>query len=475
MSPIIEPRHPVAEYDDRTALDELTVLQTAEGRDMKAVAQASLGETTSVTENLDPNQLAALHHGGGATVERSELPVGVVLDPVRGTVPPADRAVRAEAVREAETPGVHPAPRSGHGDEIESLAEVSPPARSTSAAPALDAEPEEALPETEETLDDEVSVAEETPAEPLVVPSPAEITETAVVPETASERDDGDVRIDPLDVREAHEVHEIHVREDLAEDLAAEDRLETVDDAAPRDARVNLKGTRGDDRLEGGEADDRLNGRRGDDELYGNGGNDRLVGGAGDDVLHGGDGRDKLNGGRGDDELFGGAGRDRLAGGKGDDRLSGDAGNDRLNGGRGDDELYGGEGRDRLNGGHGDDKLYGGAGDDRMIGGRGDDLFSGGAGDDVMRGGHGDDIFIYGGADLEGGAWHDRIDGGHGHDTLDLSAVRRGWSLHLDDGETVDAAALEADTLEEPHGFSGVVEFDDGGRIAFENMETITW
>lgn len=157
------------------------------------------------------------------------------------------------------------------------------------------------------------------------------------------------------------------------------------------------RGTRNDDLLRGGSADDRLNGRDGDDIVSGGSGNDRLNGGWGDDDLLGGSGNDKLNGGWGTDFLSGGTGNDRLNGGWGNDLLLGGAGNDRLNGGFGNDDLKGGDGEDRLKGGAGHDLLDGGDGADRLEGGNGNDLIAGGLGDDLLIGGRGQDTFIFDG------------------------------------------------------------------------------
>jgi hypothetical protein len=84
-------------------------------------------------------------------------------------------------------------------------------------------------------------------------------------------------------------------------------------------------------------------------------GNDRLVGG---------NGNDWLSGGPGNDRLYGGLGNDRLSGGSGKDKLVGGPGNDTLQGGTGNDKLFGGSGRDLLDGGRGHDWLYGGLGKD---------------------------------------------------------------------------------------------------------------
>ncbi|WP_185702349.1 MULTISPECIES: VCBS domain-containing protein [unclassified Desulfovibrio] len=109
-------------------------------------------------------------------------------------------------------------------------------------------------------------------------------------------------------------------------------------------------GTKGDDPLEGTEADNILYGGAGSDSIYGKGGDDLLFGGQGNDTLHGDDGNDVLHGGQGDDTLYGGAGNDVLYGGAGSDKLYGGEGNDLLH--------Y--EAIDYLDGGSGDcDVLFG--------------------------------------------------------------------------------------------------------------------
>jgi VCBS repeat-containing protein len=86
-----------------------------------------------------------------------------------------------------------------------------------------------------------------------------------------------------------------------------------------------------------------------------------FVAGGGDDRVFGGDWDDRVSGRVGDDQLFGLAGSDVLSGDEGDDRLLGGHDNDQLNGGEGDDELTGGGADDRLNGGDGVDTARFGA------------------------------------------------------------------------------------------------------------------
>lgn len=153
-------------------------------------------------------------------------------------------------------------------------------------------------------------------------------------------------------------------------------------DAAPADAQrytvIQLdgdgaagvvRGSRGEDGVNIGDAARTVRTRNGDDIVWGGGGDDAIVLGAGDD------------------RAFGGSGADRLAGGNGNDIVIGDQGRDRLDGSAGGDTIYGGRHNDMLTGGDGRDFLVGGPGADRIAGGAdadifvfGFDLFANGAG-----------------------------------------------------------------------------------------------
>lgn len=65
---------------------------------------------------------------------------------------------------------------------------------------------------------------------------------------------------------------------------------------AVAEAKV-VRGTDGNDRLEGTRRADDISGRRGDDRLFGKHGRDFLVGGSGEDKLVGGSAFDELRGG----------------------------------------------------------------------------------------------------------------------------------------------------------------------------------
>lgn len=93
-----------------------------------------------------------------------------------------------------------------------------------------------------------------------------------------------------------------------------------------------------------------------------------------------------------------------------------------------------------VTGGFGNDVLTGNAGANTLSGGGGDDTLSGGAGDDILNGGAGDD-------DLDGGADSDTLNGGAGDDTLDGNA---GDDIYMgvESGDTVNEVADEGmDTI----------------------------
>src|SRR5215212_5380369 len=95
-------------------------------------------------------------------------------------------------------------------------------------------------------------------------------------------------------------------------------------------AAAFVKGTPGDDTLNGTNGFDRIAALAGNDTVTANGGPDLVRGGKGNDTLTGGNGPDLLFGGPGNDTLDGGDGRDRLFLGKGADTANGGPGNDRI-------------------------------------------------------------------------------------------------------------------------------------------------
>ncbi len=109
---------------------------------------------------------------------------------------------------------------------------------------------------------------------------------------------------------------------------------------------------------------DRLKGSGGDDFMDGAEMNDLLWGYAGNDTLYGGTGNDILNGGAGDDRIYGTTAADLAAlmdpttiATTEYNMLSGSAGNDFIVGGFGNDEILGGSDNDFIIGGPGDDNI----------------------------------------------------------------------------------------------------------------------
>ncbi len=93
--------------------------------------------------------------------------------------------------------------------------------------------------------------------------------------------------------------------------------------------------------------------------------------------------------------------------------------------------------------------------------------------DDVLIGGDGDDLFIF-----DGGSGADTVDGGSGWtDTLDLSAATDNgmvygddWTVTLTEGEIVSE---DADMLTLTDDAAGLIEFENGDTIDFQNIDQI--
>ena len=156
-----------------------------------------------------------------------------------------------------------------------------------------------------------------------------------------------------------------------------------------------------------------------------------LRGSGGNDTLNGGGGRDNLYGGRGDDSIKGGAGNDNLYGEQGDDSIDGGQGFDTVREradvdftltntqltGNGNDNLVSIE-RAILSLGNSANKVdaSGFSGSVYVYGRDGNDTLLGGSGNDYLKGDKGDDL-------INSGAGSDRLYGGSGKDTFVLSAV----------------------------------------------------
>ena len=179
-----------------------------------------------------------------------------------------------------------------------------------------------------------------------------------------------------------------------------------------------------------------------------------------------------------DSVTLGTAGVDIINGDASNDIIAGKDGADVISGGDGHDYISGGNDSDLINGGAGDDQLFGDAGVDVINGDAGNDIIDGGLGDDVLNGGDGNDIFIF-----DQGDGSDLVDGGAGNgwvDSIDLSNTVDGakdpsspWQIEVN-GEAVDYD-INAGLLELGTDVSGVIQFDDGSQLTFENIETLEW
>ncbi|QDC09586.1 tandem-95 repeat protein [Oceanicola sp. D3] len=218
------------------------------------------------------------------------------------------------------------------------------------------------------------------------------------------------------------------------------------------------------------------------DIVYGGAGNDTIITGDDDDYIEGGDGDDTIDAGFDDDTVLGGAGDDTIVGGEGNDIIDGGDGNDTIYGGldpafpdvlnipdeegdlrpdNGDDVIHGGAGNDTIYGQDDDDLIYGDEGDDIIDGGVDDDEIYGGTGNDTIIGGEGEDE-LYGDDDRDtfiGGNAGDHVDGGDGGDDFD----------------TLDLTGSNVDYIEytSPDKEDGIVHFEDGGTMTFEEIENV--
>ena len=138
-----------------------------------------------------------------------------------------------------------------------------------------------------------------------------------------------------------------------------------------------IRGTLGNDVLQGS---------GGIDSIFGRDGNDRLFAKGGDDYVDGEDGQDELHGGPGDDVLAGRRGSDVIYGDAGDDRITGDRGSDRIFGGHGNDTIFGNFNPDRIEGGPGNDRINVVHGDHDVVRcGPGEDVVFADSGDAVSK------------------------------------------------------------------------------------------
>ncbi|WP_420336897.1 DUF642 domain-containing protein [Roseibium sp.] len=183
-------------------------------------------------------------------------------------------------------------------------------------------------------------------------------------------------------------------------------------------------------------------------------------------------------------EMTGGLGNGSFTGS--DDRsysVDGVGGNDIIETGEQNDRIEGGSvaGNDQITGNGGRDLLFGDGGDDTISGGSGDDIIVGGAGDDTLNGGDGSDLFMHGLGDgndvIEGGAgtaWTDVIDLGGGPGVTAAGEYGTDWTVTITNG-SVEKTDTENSRLELSKDAEGSIDFSDGSKIDFAQIEEIRW
>ncbi|WP_299470526.1 cadherin domain-containing protein [uncultured Roseibium sp.] len=148
--------------------------------------------------------------------------------------------------------------------------------------------------------------------------------------------------------------------------------------------------------------------------------------------------------------------------------------NDRVDGGSvaGNDQITGNGGRDLLFGEGGQDTIYGGSGDDIIVGGAGDDTLHGDDGSDLFMHGLGDgNDTIYGGT---GSAWTDVIDLGGGPGVTAAGEYGTDWTVTITNG-SVQNTDTENGRLELSEDAEGTIDFSDGTKVDFAQIEEIRW
>ena len=110
------------------------------------------------------------------------------------------------------------------------------------------------------------------------------------------------------------------------------------------------------------------------------------------------------------------------------------------------------------NGGAGNDTMSGGAGNDTLIGGTGSDVF-------VQMRGQGSDV-VNGGS---GGSWTDVIQIDNSFGRFEPGAD---WTVTLTSGSIVSQGA---DALVFSSDADGMINFSDGSKVEFTDIERVQW
>ena len=114
--------------------------------------------------------------------------------------------------------------------------------------------------------------------------------------------------------------------------------------------------------------------------------------------------------------------------------------------------------------------------DNVITGNAGDNVLNGGVGNDTLIGGDGNDVFVY-----MNGQGSDVVQGGTGAnwlDTIDLDQSlgslqpTSDWTVSLTSGSIVSSGAND---MVFSHDASGVINFADGSKIDFVEIERVQW
>ncbi|WP_417709381.1 cadherin domain-containing protein [Roseibium aggregatum] len=184
-----------------------------------------------------------------------------------------------------------------------------------------------------------------------------------------------------------------------------------------------------------------------------------------------------------DGEFTGGDGGGTFTGTDKSYSVDGVGGDDTITTGDFDDRIDGGAngGNDTLDGGGGNDLIFGRGGADDIYGGAGNDTIIGGTGNDTLNGGDGSDLFMYGlgdGSDTinagAGAGWTDVIDLGGGPGITSAGVYETDWTVTITNG-SIEMTDTEGGRLDLSQDADGYIDFADGSRVNFSDVEEIRW